>query len=186
ARALLLLKCSPQASLGQPTTQSPLAKAAQEDLWADPPQVRTARFSGCWSRSSGPGHASIVPGPVADLRHVLAALANILLMLHEFVAQELLEVRAGPLQARDTIHHVARQVIAVEIVQYRHVKRRGRGSLFLVTADVHVVVIVPAIREPVNQPGITVVGEDDRLIHGEQRIEIVVGKSVRMFRARLN
>ena len=45
---------------------------------------------------------------------------------------------AGLRQAVDGIHH---EMEAIEIVQDRHVKWRGDGALFLVTADVDVVMI---------------------------------------------
>ena len=49
----------------------------------------------------------------------------------------------------------------------------------------HIVVIAPPVGETVNQPGIAVVGEDDRLIDAEHRIEIPVRDSMRMLRRRL-
>ena len=45
--------------------------------------------------------------------------------------------------------------------------------------------VLAAVGQAVNQPGITVEVENDRLVGGEQRIEIRIGQPVRMFRARL-
>ena len=42
-----------------------------------------------------------------------------------------------------------------------------------------------AISEPMNQPGITVIGEDDRFVRREEHVEILVGQTVRVFAPRL-
>ena len=44
-------------------------------------------------------------------------LANVLFVIQELVAQELLEVPAGALQARDTVDHVSGKVKSIQIVQ---------------------------------------------------------------------
>jgi len=62
--------------------------------------------------------------------------------------------------------------------------RRDR-SFFLVTAHVQVVVVRAAIRQPVNQPRIAVIREDDRLVFREQLIEVDVAQPVRMLGRRL-
>ena len=43
----------------------------------------------------------------------------------------------------------------------------------------------PTIGELVNEPGVAVKVEDHRLILGEERVEVTIGQSVRMFRIRL-
>ncbi len=72
------------------------------------------------------------------------------------------------------------QVKAVELVEHGHVERRRRRAFFLVAAHVNVVVIAASIRQAVDQPGITVEGEDDRLVRREDRIELAVGQAVRV------
>src|SRR5438128_11234404 len=69
---------------------------------------------------------------------------------------------------------------AVEIVQHDHIERRGGRSILLVAAHMQLVVIGPAIGETVDQPRITVEGEDDWLVPGEEPIEVGVGKTVWM------
>lgn len=64
------------------------------------------------------------------------------------------------------------QVKPVEIIEDGHVERRGNGALFLVTAHVKIRVIVPTVREAMNQPWICVKCKYDGLVAGEQRIEI--------------
>ena len=67
-------------------------------------------------------------------------------------------------ELRHAVDHVAGEVEAVEVVEHHHVERRRRGALLLVAAHVEVVVVGPAVGEPVDQPGIAVEGEDDRLV----------------------
>src|SRR6202167_2407270 len=75
---------------------------------------------------------------------------------------------------------------AIEIVENRHIKRGGGRTLFFVTAHVKIVMIVAPIGEAMNQPGIAVIGEDDRLIDCEERVEVDVREAVRMLARRLN
>jgi len=44
-----------------------------------------------------------------------------------------------------------------------------------------VVVAVAAVGEAVDQPRVAVVGEDDRLVRGEERVELLIRHAVRMF-----
>ena len=89
---------------------------------------------------------------------------------------------AGLRQAVDGIHH---EVEAVQIVQHRHVEGRGDGALFLVAADVDVVVVGAAVGQPVDQPRVGMEGKDDRLILGEDLVEIHVAQPVRVLGLRL-
>ena len=80
---------------------------------------------------------------------------------------------AGVAEARHprsmSVHH---QVEAVEVVEHDHVERRGGGALLLVAAHVQVVVVGAPVGEPVDQPRVAVVGEDDRPVGGEERVEL--------------
>ena len=71
--------------------------------------------------------------------------------------------------------HVACEVEPVQIVADPHVERRGRRPLLLVAPDMQVVMVGPAIREPMDEPRITVESEDDGLVGREERVEIPVG-----------
>ena len=62
---------------------------------------------------------------------------------------------------------------------------RGGRALLLVAAHVEVVVVGAAVGQPVDQPRVAVVGEDDRLVGGEERVEVAVGQAVRMLALRL-
>ena len=65
---------------------------------------------------------------------------------------------------------------AVEVVQHGHVERGGNGAFFLIAADVYVVVVGTAVGQPVDQPWIAMKGENDRLVFGEQLVEIRVAQ----------
>ena len=70
------------------------------------------------------------------------------------------------------VDHVDDEVEAVEVVEHDHVERRRRRALFLVAAHVQVRVVGAAVGEPVDQPRIAVVGEDDRPVAREERVEL--------------
>src|ERR1700738_4203319 len=95
-------------------------------------------------------------------------------------------MRADALQARNAVDHIAGKMKAIQIVETGHIKRSSCGSFFLVSADVEIVVIGAAIREAVNEPGIAVIGKDDRLVGCEDGVELRVREAVGMFGGRLN
>ena len=99
-----------------------------------------------------------------DRRHVLAVAADVQAVFGQPIGQLLLHVGRPGAELRQPIDRVAGQVKAIEIVQHRHVERRRDRAFFLVAAHVQVAVIRPAIGQPVNQPRIAVIGEDDRLV----------------------
>ncbi len=79
------------------------------------------------------------------------------------------------------VDHVRDQMEAVHIVAHDHVERRRRSAFFFVAAHVQIVMIGTPIGQAVNQPGIAVIGEDDRFVGGEERVEILSGQAMRMF-----
>ena len=99
----------------------------------------------------------------------------------EFVAHFLADGIADCLQFRDALNRINDEVKAVEIVEDDHIERRGRRAFFLVAANVELRVIGAAVGQAVNQPRVAVKGENDGFVFGEQRVEIRVGESVRMF-----
>ena len=86
---------------------------------------------------------------------------------------------------RDAVDRVHDEMETVEVVQHRHVERRRDGAFFLVAADVNVVVIGAAISQSVDQPRVGVEGEDDRLILGEELVEIAIAQAVGVLGLRL-
>src|SRR5665647_2277637 len=128
---------------------------------------------------------SSFPFPIPNLRHVLAVSVDVLPVLNQLFLELLLQVDtlvAGLRQAVDGVHH---EVEAVQIVQHRHVEGRGDGALFLVAADVDVVVVGAAVGQPVDQPRVGMEREDHRLVLGEDFVEIRVAQAVRVFARRL-
>src|SRR5580704_6827793 len=79
------------------------------------------------------------------------------------------------LQPRNAINQIPGQMESIEIVAHGHVERRRGRAFFLVSADVEIVMIVAPVCEPVNQPGIAVVGENHGSVGRENRIEIRIG-----------
>ena len=83
-------------------------------------------------------------------------------------------------EARHAVDDVDDEVEAVEVVEHDHVERRRGRALLLVAADVDVGVVGAPVGEPVDEPRVAVVGEDHRLVGGEQRVELAVGQAVRV------
>ena len=89
----------------------------------------------------------LAPPPVGDFRHVVAVLANVVLVLDQLVAQRLLEVGRPSAKLRQSVDHVHDQVEAVQVVQDHHVERGCGRALLLVAAHVHVLVVGAAVGE---------------------------------------
>src|SRR5665213_2106506 len=136
-------------------------------------------------RQLGGHHGSYAPAPVTDLRHVLAVLAYVeFVTLHgaPVARRRLLYLIA---EARNSFYGVQRELISVEIVQNDHVEGGRRRSLLLIATDMDVVVIVPTVGQLVDHRRVAVKGEHHRFVRGEQFIEILIAKTVRMFGLRL-
>src|SRR5690348_6908378 len=58
----------------------------------------------------------LAPPPAGDFRHVVAVLADIVLVLDQLVAQRLLEVGGPSAELRQAVDHVHDQVEAVQVV----------------------------------------------------------------------
>src|SRR5260370_37123171 len=100
------------------------------------------------------------PTPVANFRQIVAVFGYVEAMaLYGFGVPlaRVLYLWREPRYARDCIEG---QLVAVDVVEHAHVKRRGCGAFLLVAAHVNVVVIVPPVGEPVNEPRIAVKRED--------------------------
>src|SRR6266478_7410504 len=151
------------------STGSGVARSKRHAFWLLEPELSTRIF------------ISIGPFPVANFRQVVATFANVLFVLDESVAQMLFEVRSNPLQTRNTVNYISCKVKTIQIVQNCHIERRRGGSFFLVSADMEVAMIGAPIRQAVDQPRIAVVGKDDRLVGREDRVELIVRETVRMF-----
>ena len=108
-------------------------------------------------------------------------LADILFVFDKPVANELFEMSIHRLNPRHSIDNVAREMKAVELVQYGHIERGSRRSFFPVAVDVQIAMVLATIGEAMNEGGVAVVGEYDRLIGRKHRVEVAVGKPVGVF-----
>ena len=106
-------------------------------------------------------------------------------MLDQLVANRLLEIGGAGPKLRQPIDHVGGEVKPVEIVHHHHVERRARRAFFLVAAHVHALMVRPPVGKPMDEPGVAVEGKHDRLVLGEQRIEVQVGQAMRVLALRL-
>src|SRR5271157_3373509 len=123
---------------------------------------------------------SLSPAPVADLRDILAMLANEFLVLDQLVAQRLLHVTGPRLKLWQAVDRATEQVEAIHLDQHRHVAWCRDGAFFLVAAYVQVMVVCSPVSEPVDQPWITVERKDDGLVEREESVELRVRKPVRV------
>jgi len=108
-----------------------------------------------------------------DFGHVLSVFIDIVFVFDELIADDLFEIVAFGADMGHSIDDVLYQVEAIDLILDAHVEGRGDGALFLVAADVHMVV-GPAVGQSMNQPGIAVKGEYDVLVLGEQGVEIII------------
>ena len=109
---------------------------------------------------------------------------DVLLVLDEFVLHLLLQVGALGAQMRQAIDDILHQVEAIQVVLHPYVKGCCDRALFLVSPHVQIAV-GPAIGQPVDQPGVSVKAKYDVLVFREERVVILLGQPVWMFRAGL-
>src|SRR5579863_8229920 len=123
---------------------------------------------------------SVGPGPAGDLGIVLSGDPGISARPRPFIFHLLAQGGRVGTQPGHPVDHVHDEMETVEVVQHHHVERSGGRALFLVTADVHVGVVVPPVGEAVYEPGVAVVGEDHGPVSRENVVELPVGKAVRV------
>ena len=128
---------------------------------------------------------AIWPAPSPHFQPLMAGMSSpcfcdVLLVIDQLVVDRLLEVRGPGAELRQPVDHVFTQVEAVQVVHHDHVERRRRRAFFLVAAHVQVLVIRAPVGQAMDQPRVAVESEDDRLVLGEQSIEVVIRQSVRM------
>src|ERR1700720_1353957 len=81
------------------------------------------------------------PAPVANLRQVVAMLADVELVafhIGPIPRRRLLDLIAQP---RNTCDGIECELEAIEIVQDDHVERCGRGALVAITTDMDIVMV---------------------------------------------
>src|SRR5262249_12834501 len=106
---------------------------------------RSRRSPPAWP-GTPPGHS--LPGPLTEFGLVDPVLVGVALGVDLHVAQPLLGMGAGDLQARHAIDHVYREAEAVDLVLNGEIEWRVDVAPLLVAADVQ----VPVVGAPVGQP----------------------------------
>ena len=101
-------------------------------------------------------------------------------MIQQLITEKLLGVCGPRSQTGHSIDHVAGQVEAVNIVQHSHIEGGSRSALLLVSANVEILMIRSTIGQAMDQPWITVVGEDYRFVLRKEDIKVLVVQPVRM------
>src|SRR4051794_33921113 len=100
------------------------------------------------------------PCPPADRRIVFTMIAGVAASSEPGVFHVLPQRSEPAAEAGHPIDDVHHQMKSVEVVEHHHVERCRRGALFLVTAYVNVVMIGARVGQPMDEPWITVVGEN--------------------------
>ena len=77
-------------------------------------------------------------------------LVDVLLVFNEFIVNNLLHMSLFVLKARDAIKHIICQAEAIYLIQHYHIKWRSGRSLFLIAANMKIVVVRAAVGEAVN------------------------------------
>ena len=114
--------------------------------------------------------------------HVLAVTFDILLMFCQLGLKLLLQEETRGTGLGQSIDDVHDQMKPVQLVQDGHVECGCDGSFLLVTPDMDICVIGSSVGQLVDECGIGVKGEDDRLIARKKFIKIPVVQAVGMFR----
>src|SRR5262245_50301490 len=127
----------------------------------------------------------LTPLPAGNLGHVVTISADVLLVVDELVADGLLRVCRACAELGHAIDHVADQMEPIQFVEHAHIEWRRGGALLPVAVHVDVIVPRSPIGEAVNEPRITMEGKDDWLGCGEQGVEILIRKAMRMLTWRL-
>src|SRR5215470_3720977 len=114
------------------------------------------------------------PLPTTDLRAVDSVLVSMMAACNLAIPESLFGVGADSLQFRDAVNRVDGETESVRLVVDCQLHRCVDVPLLLITPYVQVPMVCAAVGETVNQPGITMEIEDDRLVDGKERIEVRV------------
>src|SRR5208282_5364306 len=120
------------------------------------------------------------PLPVGVLSAVDTELVRVVYASDHPVDQGFAGARPGDVETRHPVYGIDGQAEAVGLVSDRQLQGSVDIALFLVAADVDVVLAGPPIREPMNEERIGVEIEDHRLVRGKESLEFPVRHAVRM------
>src|SRR6185369_7620541 len=74
---------------------------------------------------------------------------------------------------------------AVQIVPHCHVERCGSCAFLLKATNVQMIMSRTTISQPMDQPWVPVIGEDDRLVGAKHRIELAIRETMWLLGGRL-
>ena len=114
------------------------------------------------------------PHPVGRVWFIDAVFVCVIAAFDLLVEETLPRVTADSLQLGNAIDDIHSQTEPVDVVVNGEFQRGVDIALLLVAANVHVAVVVAPVRQPMNQPGISVEIEDDWFVSREQRVEVSV------------
>src|SRR5208282_901029 len=100
------------------------------------------------------------------------------------VAEFFFSVPTDRLEPGKAVNGINSQAETIDLVVNSQLHWCVDVALLLVPAHVYSLVLT-SVSQAMDQPWITVKVENDRFIAGEKRVEVRVGQTVRMFRARL-
>lgn len=118
------------------------------------------------------------PFPVGKFRLICAKFMSIVTTLDLHVPESGLGMSTSHQELGYALDHVHSYAEAVYLVVNCQLQWGVDVSLLLVATHVHIIVIGPAVCQPVNQPGITVEVENHRLIQSKQAIEVSIAHAV--------
>lgn len=121
------------------------------------------------------------PSPPGNIGFVRPVFVGVVPAPYLFVLEFLHGMAADALKLRHTSDRIHGQTEAINFVLDGQFQRRINVALLLVAADVQVLMVCAAVRQPVDEPRVSVEIENDRFIDGEQSVKIPVRHAVRMF-----
>ena len=125
------------------------------------------------------GHL-IGPFPVHDLGLIDTVFICVIAASNLLVPELIFGVSSFYLETGHAIDDIDGDAEAVDSVANRQFERCIDVPALVVPVHMEIVVIVPAINQAVDHPGIVVEVENHRLIESKQAIKIAIGLSVRM------
>ena len=125
------------------------------------------------------------PSPASNLGQVCPLLVSVVPACNLHIAKTFHGVRTDWLQPWNALDDVHCKTEAVNLVYDRQFHRCIDVAFFLVATHMHVVVIFTPISQSMDEPWIPVEIEDDRLVDGEEGIEVLIGQAMRVLRTGL-
>src|SRR5262249_44621972 len=125
------------------------------------------------------------PLPIGGIRPVSTMLERVVAASDLIIVKLCQRGPAGSLESGHVLDYLHCQREAINSILDRQFQRRIDIALFPVTVHVEVVMVRTAIGQTMNEPGISVEIENDRLIDAEKQIEVPIRQTVRMVGLRL-